>query len=174
MLNKPLQPALIKPGEEVADVRVEHEVHLLATDPDRERVQRIMRAAPGSEPVRETKKIRLINSVQHLDHRPLQDLVLQRSDPERPKPPVRFRDEHPPSRLRPIRPSMNPGMQIAKVRFEISPVVPPRHPVDPRSSARADRPVRLPQTVDGHVMKKRGEPHILVLTRHLAHTIQIT
>jgi len=43
MLEKPLQPALIKPGEEVADVRVEHEVHLPARDPDRERVQRIMR-----------------------------------------------------------------------------------------------------------------------------------
>jgi hypothetical protein len=69
---------------------------------------------------------------------------------------------------------MNPGVQIKKVRFEICPVVPPRHPIDPRGRVRADRPIRLPQTIYGHVVKKRGEPHILVLTRHLAHTIQIT
>jgi len=41
------------------------------------------------------------------------------ADPERPQPPVRLRYEHPPSRPRPIRTPMDPGMQIAKVRFEI-------------------------------------------------------
>ena len=69
---------------------------------------------------------------------------------------------------------MDPGVQIAKVRFEIQPVVPPRDPVDPRGGVRADRPVRLPQPIDADVMKERGEPHIPVLPRHLAHTIQIT
>jgi hypothetical protein len=65
-------------------------------------------------------------------------------------------------------------MQIPKVLLEILPVVPPRDPIDPRGRVRADRPIRLPQTIDTHVMQKRGEPHILVLTRRLAHTIQIT
>jgi hypothetical protein len=65
-------------------------------------------------------------------------------------------------------------MKIAKVRFEIHAVVPPRHPVHSRRGAGADRPVRLPQAIDADVMKERGEPHILVLARHLAHTIQIT
>jgi hypothetical protein len=120
-----------------------------------------MRAAPRPEPVREPEEVLLVDGVQHLDQRPLKDLVLQRGDSERPQPPVRFRDEHPPSRLCPVCPPVDPGVQIAKVRFEIWPVIPPRHPVDPRSSARADRPIRLPQTVDGHVMKKRSEPHIL-------------
>ena len=174
MLEEPLQPALIEPGEEVADVRVEHVVHLLARDPDRERVQRIMLRAPRPEPVRETEEVLLVDRVQHLDHRPLEDLVLQRGDPERPQPPVGLRYEHPPSRPRPVRPSVDPSVQIPKVRFEILPVVPPRHPVDPGGGVRADRPVRLPQPVDGHVMKERGEPHIPVLPRHLAHTIQIT
>ena len=68
---------------------------------------------------------------------------------------------------------MNPGVQTAKVRFEIQPVVPPRNPVDPWGGVRADRPIRLPQTIDADVMKERGEPHIPVLPRHLAHTIQI-
>jgi hypothetical protein len=65
-------------------------------------------------------------------------------------------------------------MQIAKVHFEIHTVVPPRDPIDPWGGARLDRPIRLPQPIDAHVMKERSEPHILVLPRHLAHTIQIT
>jgi hypothetical protein len=69
---------------------------------------------------------------------------------------------------------MDPGVEIAKVRFEIQPVVPPRDPVDARCGTRADRPIRLPQPVDRHVMKERGEPHIPVLSRHSAHTLQIT
>jgi hypothetical protein len=69
---------------------------------------------------------------------------------------------------------MDPGMQIPKVLIEIQPVVPPRDSINPRSGVRADRPIRLPQTIDRHVMKERSEPHIPVLPRHLAHTIQIT
>jgi hypothetical protein len=65
-------------------------------------------------------------------------------------------------------------MQILEIALETLPVVSPRHPVNPRSGVRADRPIRLPQTIDGHVMKESGEPHIPVLARHLAHTIQIT
>jgi hypothetical protein len=76
MLEKPLQPGLIKRGEEVADISVEYPVHLSLRDPDRERIQRIVRAAPGSEPV-QAEKILLVDGVQHLDHRPLDDLVLQ-------------------------------------------------------------------------------------------------
>jgi hypothetical protein len=174
MLEKPLQPALIEPGEEVADVRVEHEVHLLATDPSRQRVQRIMLRAPRPKPVRETEKILLIDGVQHLDHRPLKDLVLQAGDPERPQPPIGLRYEHPPNRTRPVRTPMNPSVQIQKVRLQIQPVIPPRDPIDPRGRVRADRPIRAPQTVHGHVMQERGEPHIPVLPRRLAHTIQIT
>jgi hypothetical protein len=65
-------------------------------------------------------------------------------------------------------------VQIAKVRFEIHAVVPPRDPVDPGGGVRTDRPIRLPQPIDRHVVKERGEPHIHVLSRHPAHTLQIT
>ena len=37
---------MIQTGEELADIRVEHPVHLFPLDPDRERIQRLMRAAP--------------------------------------------------------------------------------------------------------------------------------
>jgi hypothetical protein len=65
-------------------------------------------------------------------------------------------------------------MKIPKVLLEIFSVIPPRNPIDPRGHVRADRPIRLPQTLDADVMKERGEPHIPVLPRRLAHTIQIT
>ena len=59
-------------------------VHLRARDPDRQRVQRIMLAAPRPEPVREPEEIFLVDRVQDLDHRSLNDLVLQRGDAQRP------------------------------------------------------------------------------------------
>jgi hypothetical protein len=95
VLEELQQPAMIKAGEEVADVRVEHPVHLLAFGSDHERIQRIVRATRGPKPVREAEEVRLVDGVQHLNGRPLDDLVLQRGDPERPQPPVRLRDVHP-------------------------------------------------------------------------------
>jgi hypothetical protein len=94
------------------DIRVEHEVHLLARDPDRQRIQRIMLRAPRPKPIREPTKVLLIHGAQHLDHRPLQDFVLQRGYPKRPQPPIGLRYEHPASRHRTVRPSLDPSMQI--------------------------------------------------------------
>jgi hypothetical protein len=82
--EKLLEPTLIKLTEEVADIRVKHPVHLPPHDPDRERVQRIVRTAPRPKPVGETPEVGLIDRVQHLDDGTLNDLVLQRGDAERP------------------------------------------------------------------------------------------
>ena len=84
MLEEPLQPDSVELAEEVADVRVQHPVHLAAFDPDRERVQRIMLGAPRSEPVGEADEVRLVDAVEHLNDGALEDLVLQRGDTERP------------------------------------------------------------------------------------------
>jgi hypothetical protein len=85
---------MVEAGKVVAEISVEHPAHVLAHDPGGERIQRVMRAAPGPKPVGEPEKVRLVDGVQHLDQRPLKDLVLQRSATERPQPPVRLRDEH--------------------------------------------------------------------------------
>ena len=65
-------------------------------------------------------------------------------------------------------------MEIPEVALELLPVCLPRHTVDAGSSARTNRPVRRLQPLNGHVMQKRGEPHVLAPSRHLAHAIQIT
>jgi hypothetical protein len=172
VLNKPLQPLMVKAGEVVPEIQVEHPAHL-PLDPDRERVQRLMWAASGPEPVGEPEEVRLIHGVQHLDHRPLQDLVLQRRDPERPQPPVRLRYVRPPRRSCPVCAPVDTGMKIAKVRFEVLAVVLPRHAIDPRRGLGLERPVGSPQAFDVDVVQERGESCILVLLCHSAHAIQL-
>ena len=80
VLQKPLQPLMVKAGEVVPEIQVEHPAHL-PLDPDRERVQRMMWTTPRPEPVGKPEEVRLVDGVQHLHHRPLQDLVLQAATP---------------------------------------------------------------------------------------------
>src|SRR6266511_211491 len=174
VLEEPLQPAVIKAGEEVADVRVEHPVHLLLPDPDRQRIQRLVRAAPQPEPVGETQEVRLVDGVEHLDDGPLKNLVFQRGNAERPRPPVRLRDVGPPRRPCPVTPCMHPVVQVGEIRLQLLPVGRPRHPVHPRRSLRADRPVRHPETIDVNVVQQRREPRVLVPSCHFTHTVQRT
>jgi len=47
--------------QEASNVGVEHPVHALPLDAHRQRVQRLVRAASGSEPVRESLEVHLIN-----------------------------------------------------------------------------------------------------------------
>jgi Transposase domain (DUF772) len=63
--------------EERSDVGVQYRVHFRAVDPDTERVQRIMRAPPGSESIREPEEVFLVDRVEQRDRRPLDDFVLQ-------------------------------------------------------------------------------------------------
>ena len=67
--------------EITADVGVEQPVHLASTNPDGERVQRVVLAALRAEPVREAEEIRLVDGVEHFDDGPLDNLVLQRALP---------------------------------------------------------------------------------------------
>jgi hypothetical protein len=133
-----------------------------------------MRAAPRPKPIRETEEVRLVDGVQHLDDGALDDLVLQRSDTERPQPPVRLRDVDPPRGLRSKRSPVQPCVQVVEIVLQLLPVRLPRHPVHPRRSARTNCPVGRPQAIDSDVMQERREPCFLVLPCDSAHTIQRT
>ena len=78
-------------SKNAGDVGVQYAVHLGAGDPDHQRIQRIVLAAPGPEPVREPEEVFLVDRVQHRDRGPLDDLVLQGGDRQRPLPSVRLR-----------------------------------------------------------------------------------
>src|SRR5665811_1879987 len=136
MLEKLLQPRMIKPGEEVADISVEHPVHLPFGYPNREPVQRIMRTALGPKPVRKTEEVLLVYGVQHLNHRPLENLALQHRDPERTLPPVRLRYVHAARWPRPVRTAVDPAEQVVEIDSQILPVGVPRHLINSRCGLR--------------------------------------
>jgi hypothetical protein len=82
------EPVVAHRVEEPGDVAVEDEVHAPPSDPGRERIQRIVPATPRPETVAEAEEILLIDRIQHLDHRALDDLVLQRRDGGRIRHPI--------------------------------------------------------------------------------------
>jgi hypothetical protein len=59
VLEELLQPVVIKTGEEICDIRVEHEVHPPPFNPDRQRIERIVGLAPRPESVGEAEKVLL-------------------------------------------------------------------------------------------------------------------
>src|ERR1700722_7823319 len=103
MFQKADYPFLRNFREERPDIGVQYETHLLAADPDVERVQRIMLAALGPEPIREPEEIHLVDLAQHRRHRSLDDLVFERGDRERALRAVFLRNIAPAGRQSPIR-----------------------------------------------------------------------
>ena len=96
MLQKTNRPFLTDFVKEAADVGIENPVHLRVVDSDTERVERIVRAPPWPEPIREPEEVFLVDRVQHRRRRSLDDLVLQSGDRERTLSPVRLWDVDPP------------------------------------------------------------------------------
>src|SRR6266550_2928554 len=58
MLDELDQPFVGKPIEKTFNVKIEHPVHFSRQQSRVQRIQRLMLASPGSEPVRKTEKIR--------------------------------------------------------------------------------------------------------------------
>ena len=52
------QPRMVERVEEILNVHIEHPVHLPRQQPDRERIQCVMRATPRAEAVREAEEVR--------------------------------------------------------------------------------------------------------------------
>src|ERR1700730_10640737 len=67
MLDELHKPFVRKAIEKGSDVQIEHPVHFLRQHSRVQRIQRLMLAAPWSEPVRKSKKVRFVDSIQHLD-----------------------------------------------------------------------------------------------------------
>jgi len=108
-------------------------------------------AALWAEPVREAEEVLLVDRVQHLDDRALDDLVLHRGDPERAHAPVGLGDERSSRSLRPVRSSMQSCVKLEEVVLESLAVL-PRDTVDARSRATGQGPVRGVKAIDGDVV----------------------
>ena len=92
----------------------------------RQRIQSLMLAAPRTETVRETKKVFLVDLVEDGDHGLLDDLVLQRRDPQWTLPPIGLRDVNPSRWLCPIYGVMHAAVQIYQTLLQTGLVVLPR------------------------------------------------
>jgi len=82
MLDETHPPLVAERIEERSKIDIENPVHLRTADPHGQRVQRIVLAAPGSKALREPQEVLLVDRVEHLHQRPLEDLVLQRATPK--------------------------------------------------------------------------------------------
>ena len=118
--------------EESFDVGVQYPVHRLALDAHREGVQRIVLSPPGPEPIGEAEEVRLVDRIENLHHRALDDLVLQCGDAERALPSVRFRDVGTARRLCPVGAPVDAAFKVAQPCVQALPVGAPRHPVHTR------------------------------------------
>jgi len=67
--------------EKALDIGIQYPVHLLRHDSRRERVQRVLRAAPRPETIRETGKVLLVNLLENRCHSLLHDFVFHRRNP---------------------------------------------------------------------------------------------
>jgi hypothetical protein len=147
-------------------------VHFPAADSHRERVERIMRSAPGPESVREPEEVLLVDRVQHRNRRPLDDLVLQSGNCERALPTVRLGYVDPPRRQRPIGSPMDPCMQILKIALKVCLIVPPCQTVHSRCRVLLEFEERLFEVHGAEVVEERGELLLLPLPCCLPYALQ--
>src|SRR6266404_243421 len=175
VLNELHKPFVRKSIEKPANVQIEHPVHLSRQQSRVERIQRLVLASPGSEPVRKAEKVRFVDSIEHLDRRALDELVFQRRDSERSLPPVGLRDKHSTHRLRSVRSSLQPSGQILKISLQFLAIVPPRLPVHTRRGFPLQSEVGHAQRVQVvDVVQKRRETQLLVLFCCLTYLLQRT
>src|SRR5271166_1945427 len=117
----------------------------------------------------EPEEIFLVDRVQHLDQRALDNLVLQRGDAERALPPVELRDIPTPRRLRSIGSSVDSAVQILKASLEVMAVILPCHAIDARSRLALERQVGFPELI---AVQERGEPFLLLQPCALPYAFQ--
>jgi hypothetical protein len=140
---------------------------------DTERIQRIVRAAPRPEPVRDSEEVFLIDRVQQLGHRPLDDLVLQGGDSERTLPAIRFGNVDPSRRQCPIRSPLDAVVQVPEVALEICFVVAPYQSIHSGCGVLLEFMERLLQPVDTDMVEERGEPVLLPFPCDFPYALQL-
>src|SRR5438045_6320629 len=108
MLHELDHPAFVEVIEKAADVSVQNVVHLLLQERVRQRIQRVMLAAPRAETIREAQKVFLVNLIEDGDHGLLDDLVFQGRNPQWTLPSIFFLYVHSSRRYRSVRSTMDP------------------------------------------------------------------
>ena len=143
VLKEADNPLLGNLREERPDISVEYEVHLLAADPDDERIQRIVLTAFWSEPIREPEEVFLVDRAQHRSHGSLDDFVFEGRNRERTLAAVFLRNVAPAGRQRPVRSAFDLRMQVLDPAIKVPFVGLPCHAIHTRRSVTLQRVKRL-------------------------------
>jgi hypothetical protein len=151
------QPGMADRVEERPDIGIENPADAASLDPNRERIQRVVLAAPRSKPIAEAQELRLVDRRQNHDHRRLDNFVLDRGDAERPLPAIRLRNLGPTRRQRSIRSGVDTPMEIGKIRFPIFFVHVPRHRIDARRRPPFQGEERGSKRVNGDMVQERRQ-----------------
>ena len=86
------QPCVVHRIVKAPNVGIEYPVDVALFNPDRDRIQRVVRAAAWAGTVQEPATLLLVDGVEHLDCRPLDDGVFQRRLADGALAPISFRD----------------------------------------------------------------------------------
>src|ERR1019366_510553 len=154
------------------DVGIEHPVHPFPLDAHRQRVQRLVRAASGTEPIRKALEVDLIYLVEDHHHGLLNDLVLQRRDAQRTLPPVGLRYKDSSRRFCPIRSTVHPAVQIDKSILQPGFILLPRYAVYSGRSLTLKRVKAVAEYSDAQMVEQSGELFLLLLPCCFPHTVQ--
>src|SRR4029077_21248110 len=175
VLDKLHEPFLIESVIKLPDVGIEHPVHFLRSDPNRQRIQRLVWATPWSESIRESQEVLFIDRVQYLDGGTLDDLIFQRRNPEWPKLTrlTHLRDINSAHRSCSVGSSLESMGEILEVCLEALAVVIPTLAAYACRSVLLSGQVRGAQSLDVvDVVEKRGEPLFLIPTCCLTYPLE--
>ena len=120
---------VIEVVEKTPNVSIQNVVHLLLQERVRQRIQRIMLAAPRAKSIRKTEKVFLVDLVEDGDHGMLDDFVFQGRNPQWTLPPICFLYVHSSRWLRAIRSTMNSAVEIDQSIFQPDFILLPCDPV---------------------------------------------
>src|SRR6516162_8397020 len=131
-----------------------------------------MLAAPRAKAIGEAEKVFLVNLVEDGDHSLLDNLVLQRRDPQRTLPSVGFLYIDSSGWHRSIGSTMNSAMQVDESILHAGFILLPCNPVHSRCSFPLQRVKALPQQFDGQMVEQGSELYLLMFPCCFPHARQ--
>ena len=131
------------------NVGIEYPVDVTLFNPDRHRIQRVMRAAARAGTVREAETLCLVDGVEHLARRSLDDFVLQRRLANGALAPIGLGDVDRLTRGSLVRSPLAPVRQVPQVGVELLAVGGPCLAIHARGCIVIEVVLRLSQSVQG-------------------------
>jgi hypothetical protein len=159
VLDKLHQPFVVNRIVKAPNVGIEYPVDGALFTAYRDRIQRVVRAAAWAGTVREPEQRWLVDGVEHLDCRPLDDFVFQRRRADGALAPISCRDGDALHRWGLVGSPLQAVCSLPQVGFTLLPVGGPCLAIHPRRCIMIEAVIRLPQSVDGlDMLPQRRHP----------------